>query len=69
MATTGSERSAQPVLLQTAEPIGDAEIRPPRRSEPKFGIAALVFSVVLSAFWAGSAGGYLWGYFEPKGVA
>ncbi len=68
MATTGSERS-QPVLLQTAEPIGETEARPQRRPEPKFGIAALVFAVVLSAFWAGSAGGYLWGYFEPKGLA
>jgi hypothetical protein len=65
MATTGS----QPVLLQTAEPLGEAETRLPRRPEPKFGIAAVTFSFVLSAFWAGAAAAYLWGYFGPKGLA
>ncbi|MEI9885643.1 MAG: hypothetical protein WDN08_03935 [Rhizomicrobium sp.] len=68
MATTGSERS-QPVLLQTAEPLGEAEARLSRRPEPKFGIAAVTFSFVLSAFWAGAAAAYLWGYFGPKGLA
>ena len=65
MATPGS----QPVLLQTAEPLGEAEMRISRRPEPKFGIAALTFSFVLSAFWAGAAAAYLWGYFGPKGLA
>ncbi|HEY4944132.1 MAG TPA: hypothetical protein VII56_22080 [Rhizomicrobium sp.] len=63
MATT------QPVLLQTAESLGEAEARIPRRPEPKFGVAALTFSFVLSAFWAGAAAAYLWGYFGPKGLA
>ncbi|MEI9990416.1 MAG: hypothetical protein WDM86_10280 [Rhizomicrobium sp.] len=67
MATNAS--GSQPVLLQTAEPIGDAEARAVRRPEPKFGMAALTFSFVLSAFWAGAAAAYLWGYFGPRGLA
>ncbi len=65
MATTGP----QPVLLSTAEPMGEAEARITRRPEPKFGIAAVTFSLVLAAFWAGAAVAYLWGYFGPKGLA
>jgi hypothetical protein len=68
MATAGTERS-QPVLLQTAEPIGDAEPRLTRRPEPKFGFAVVTFALVMSAFWAGAAAAYLWGYFGPKGLA
>jgi len=67
MATIGP--TAQPVLLQTAEPLGEAEARLSRRPEPKFGMAAVTFSFVLSAFWAGAAAAYLWGYFGPKGLA
>ena len=67
MATTGS--GSQPVLLQTAEPLGDAEARAVRRPEPKFGIAAVTFSLVLSAFWTGAAGAYIWGYLQLKGLA
>ena len=65
MATIGS----QPVLLQTAEPLSEAEVRLARRPEPKFGVAAVTFSFVLSAFWAGAAAAYLWGYFGPRGLA
>jgi len=65
MATIGT----QPVLLQTAEPLDEAEARAARRPEPKFGVAALTFSFVLSAFWAGAAAAYLWGYFGPRGLA
>jgi len=68
MATIGSERS-QPVLLQTAEPLGETETRPASRPEPKFGTAAIVFAITLSAFWAGSAAAYLWGYLGPRGLA
>ncbi len=68
MATIGSDRS-QPVLLQTAEPMGEAEARLTPRPEPKFGVAAIVFAITLSAFWAGAAAAYLWGYFGPRGLA
>jgi hypothetical protein len=68
MATAGTERS-QPVLLQTAEPIGESDARIARRPEPKFGFAAVTFALVMSAFWAGAAAAYLWGYFGPKGLA
>ena len=66
MATVGS---SQPVLLQTAEPVSEAEARHASRPEPKFGAAAVVFASVLSAFWAGAAAAYLWGYFGPRGLA
>ncbi|HEY0106635.1 MAG TPA: hypothetical protein VGB91_11175, partial [Rhizomicrobium sp.] len=68
MATIGPDRGAQPVLLATAEPLGDAEARAARRPEPKFGVAAVTFSFVLSAFWAGAAAAYLWGYLGPRGL-
>lgn len=68
MATIGSERN-QPVLLQTAEPLGDSEPKLAPRPEPKFGVAAIVFAITLSAFWAGAAAAYLWGYFGPRGLA
>jgi hypothetical protein len=66
MTTTGSN---QPVLLETAEPLDDADARRSARIPPKFGLASIVFSGVLSAFWAGAAAAYLWGYFGPKGLS
>src|ERR1700712_3180987 len=60
---------SQPVMLQTAEPMADADVRPVRRPEPKFGIAAVVFAIILSAFWIGATGAFLWGYLQPRGLS
>ena len=60
----------QPVLLQAAESLG---VEPDRRERPrpetKFGLWAMFVALTLSAFWAGSVGAYLSGYFGPKGIA
>jgi hypothetical protein len=66
MATPGP--GSQPILLPTADPIGDGELRPVRRPEPKFGFAIIIFAVVLGVFWAGFIGAYLFGYFHLKGL-
>jgi len=66
MASAGP--GSQPILLPTAENIGDAEARPVRRPEPKFGVAIVTFALVLGAFWAGSIGAYLFGYLRLKGL-
>jgi hypothetical protein len=68
MATIGSERNP-PVLLQTAEPLREAEVRLAPRPEPKFGMGAIVFAGTLSLLWIGAAVGYMWGFFSFKGLA
>ena len=66
MASTASN---QPTLIQSND-AGEPAMRPrPRTTDSKIGLGALVFALTLSAFWIGSAGGYLWGYFAPKGFA
>ena len=63
MATVGS---SQPVLLQPAEPKGEAEIKRLQTPTAEFGVVAIIFGAVLSLFWVGAAVAYLWGYFGPN---
>jgi hypothetical protein len=62
----------QTVILQPAvvpdEPEARVSSRPAPRTPSRFGAAALTFAAVLSAFWIGVWGAYLWGYFGPQGL-
>src|SRR5215469_15963556 len=70
MANSSADRN-HPVMLQTAESLGgEPEPRLYKRPENalwRFG--AVGFALVLSAFWIGVTGAYLWGYFGTKGLA
>jgi hypothetical protein len=59
----------QSIILQAANLEGEARPtpRPPARS--RFPAIALAFAAVLSAFWVGVWGAYIWGYFGPRGIA
>jgi hypothetical protein len=58
----------QPVLVNTTEPMGEADVRPRMRQAPPRGVAPMLLAVVLSAFWMGAAIAYLLGYFGPQGL-
>jgi hypothetical protein len=63
----------QPVILKPAnsEDAGEAPVqaRPAPRTGSWFPAIALSFAAILSAFWLGIWGAYLWGYFGAKGLA
>ena len=74
----------QPVLLQPANDLrtetkpeakiegeaeAQAELQPVRAAPSHFSLAALTFSLIVSAFWIGVWTAYLWGYLGPKGLA
>jgi hypothetical protein len=63
----------QPVMLKPANQAEGEEARTPPRPSPRgpsrFPALALSFAAVLSAFWLGIWGAYLWGYFGPQGLA
>lgn len=65
----------QPVILETAQP--EAEAQAPRADArallkrpgaDRYGAAAFFFVGIVSAFWIGIWGAYLWGYFGQKGL-
>ena len=63
----------QPVILKVANQPEREEVRPAPRPQPRqpsrFPAAAFTFAGVVSAFWIGVWGAYLWGYFGPQGLA
>jgi hypothetical protein len=65
---TAPERN-QPVLLSTTESFAEEAHAEKAARAPRQGLGALIFAVVLGAFWIGAAGAYLWGYLKAYGLA
>jgi hypothetical protein len=64
----------QAIVLKPANLADESEVRSAPRPAPitppsRFPAAALTFAAILSAFWIGVWGAYLWGYFGPQGLA
>src|SRR5437879_1609509 len=66
-----SVESAQPYMLQTAEPFRsepEGLLRPRTLPPDRAGIWAMYFSAALSAFWIGSSSAHFVGYYGMKGL-
>jgi hypothetical protein len=69
VASYGSERG-QPVLLQSAENFTEETVAQERRvPRARPGYGALIFALVVAAFWVGAAAAYLLGFYKPAGLA
>lgn len=69
MASIGSERG-QPVLLQSAESFKEEASAEERRiKRGPSGMGAMIFALVLGAFWIGVSVAYLLGFYKPAGLA
>jgi hypothetical protein len=66
-----SVESAQPYMLQTAEPFrseSDALLQPRSMPPDRTGVYGLFFAAALSFFWIGSSTAYFIGYYAPSGL-